>query len=128
LRPKAGSRPILVSRIVMAAWRARRADKLEAGVLGSYLEDAGADPDPRAAFATGLTRDNHGPGRFATLVRYRGSVLAELFRSLAALKLLQAEGRGLPVADHPERALARTTTKRTRETAAEQGVVALPWG
>jgi hypothetical protein len=30
----------------------------------------------------------------ATLVRYRGSVLAEMFRSLAALKLPQAEARG----------------------------------
>ncbi|HEX3210830.1 MAG TPA: hypothetical protein VHQ91_15680 [Geminicoccaceae bacterium] len=81
----------LVGRIAIAAWRARRADQLEAGVLGGYLEAAGAvDPDPRAALATGLTRDNYGPRALATLVRYRGSVLAELFRSLAALKLLQA--------------------------------------
>jgi hypothetical protein len=89
----------LVGRIAMAAWRARRADRLEAGVLGSYLEDA--DPDPCAALATGLTRDNHGPGAFATLVRYRGSVLAEFFRSLAALKALQAEAGALGAADLP---------------------------
>jgi hypothetical protein len=85
----------LVGRIASAAWRARRVDKLEAGVLGGYLEDAGrADPDPRAALALGLIRDNHGPRALATLVRYRGSVLAELFRSLAALKMLQAEAPG----------------------------------
>jgi hypothetical protein len=100
----------LVGRIAIAAWRARRADQLEAGVLGGYLEAAGAaDPDRRAflassadlggrrraeRLATGLTRDNYGPRALATLVRYRGSVLAELFRSLAALKLLQAEAPG----------------------------------
>jgi hypothetical protein len=91
----------LVGRIAIAAWRARRADQLEAGVLGGYLEAAGAaDPDPRAALATGLARDNYGPRALATLVRYRGSVLAELFRSLAALKLLQAGAPGRRAAGH----------------------------
>ncbi len=73
----------LVGRIIMAAWRARRADKQEAGLLGASLAAAGAaDPDPLASFGTGLIRNNYGPRAFATLVRYRGSVLAELFRSL----------------------------------------------
>ena len=120
LAPEGRLQADLVSRIVMAAWRAHRADRLEAGVLGSYLEDAGRPgPDPRASpaavggtpkrelggrpgaptdpgerrgaerLATGLTRDNYGPRALATLVRYRGSAFAELFRSLAALKLLQ---------------------------------------
>jgi hypothetical protein len=35
-------------------------------------------------------RDGNGPRAPETLLRYRGSVLAELFRSLATLKLLQA--------------------------------------
>jgi hypothetical protein len=95
LAPEGALQSDLVGRIVIAAWRARRADKLEAAVLGSYLGPAGAnDPDPRATLGIGLIRDNHGPRALATLVRYRGSVLAEWFRSLAALKLLQAEARG----------------------------------
>jgi hypothetical protein len=96
LEPEGRLQADLVSRIVMAAWRARRADKLEAGVLGSYLDAAGpADPDPRATLGIELIRDNHGPRALTTLVRYRGSVLAEMFRSLAALKMLQAEAAGV---------------------------------
>ncbi len=141
LAPEGVLQADLVARIVMAAWRARRADKLEAGVLGAYL--AGASPaDP--AFLTssgtsrsgptsggrswepgkggrsgverlgaGLIRDNYGPRAFATLVRYRGSVLAELFRSLAALKLLQSEARD---PSGPDRGLLPSppaTAKRT---------------
>ncbi len=92
----------LVGRIAIATWRARRADQLEAAVLTTFLDasplDAvfstpSADPGRRRGaekLGIGLIRDNHGPRAFATLVRYRGSVLAELFRSLAALKMLQA--------------------------------------
>jgi hypothetical protein len=71
-------------------------------VLGGY-RDAGATagPDPRTSFGTGLIRDNYGPRALATLVHYRGSVLAEWFRSLAALKLLQAEAGALVGADLP---------------------------
>jgi hypothetical protein len=129
----------LVSRIAIAAWRARRAARrsaptsvvgagsqarLEAGVLGGYLEDAGrAAPDPRAALATGLSRDNYGPRALATLVRYRGSVLAELFRSLAALKLLQGEACSLSGTGRAIRELpAALGTERTRETALKQEV------
>ena len=54
---------------------------------------AGAAQD---ALGTGLIRDGNGPRALETLVRYRGSVLAELFRALAALKLLQAESREFP--------------------------------
>ena len=94
LMPEGRLQADLAGRIVMAAWRARRADKLEAGLLGSYLAAAGpADPDPRVTLGTGLVQDNYGPRALATLLRYRGSVLAELFRSLAALKRLQAEAR-----------------------------------
>ena len=106
LAPEGRLQADLVGRIVMAAWRARRADKLEAGLLGTYLADAGpAESDPRATLGIGLIRDNYGPRAFATLVRYRGSVLAEWFRSLAALERLQtrttgAAGAALP---HPVR-------------------------
>ncbi len=143
----------LVDRIVMAAWRTRRADKLEAGVLASYLEGVDrADSDPRALLApsaasrsgptsggrswelgkggrrgverlaTGLSRDNYGPRALATLVRYRGSVLAELFRSLAALKMVQAETRQRSEPARRPAAAALATTKRTREGTPGQGL------
>ncbi len=112
LAPEGVLQADLVARIVMASWRARRADKLEAGLLGTYLAAPGrADPDPRATFGTGLIRDNYGPRAFATLVRYRGSVLAELFRSLAALKMLQAGAPDLP---EPVRAPLAAPAKETR--------------
>ena len=122
----------------MAAWRARRAARrsaptlvvgagsqvrLEAGPLGTYVAAAGSgDCDPRATFGTDLIRDSYGPRAFATLVRYRGSVLAELFRSLAALKLLQAEARQPSAPGRRGRRLPLAMTQRTRESPAEQGV------
>ncbi len=70
-------------------------------------------------------RDGNGPRALETLVRYPGSVLAELFPALAALKLLQAGARGtrvsgasaadLPVSGRPELVSPARKTKRTRE-------------
>jgi hypothetical protein len=40
-------------------------------------------------------RDGYGPRTLETLVRYRGSALAELFRGLGALRTLQTEMPGL---------------------------------
>jgi hypothetical protein len=116
LAPESRLQIDLVARIAMAAWRARRADRLEAGVLGGYRDAAApADPDPRTRFGIGLVRDNYGPRALATLVRYRGSVLAELFRSLAALKALQA-GSGAPVgADMPPAARPSTSLLQPNE-------------
>jgi hypothetical protein len=123
LAPEGRLQADLVNRIVIAIWRARRADKLEAGLLGSYLEAAGPDdPGPSAALGTGLIRDNYGPRALATLVRYRGSVLAEWFRSLAALKLLQAEARGPSGPGRLVRASNPAATERTRETAPNQNL------
>jgi hypothetical protein len=91
LMPVGALQESLVSRITIAAWRSRRADRLEAALLGRYLAPAAdADPDPQAALGAGLIRDSHGTRALETLVRYRGSALAEWFRALAALKSLQA--------------------------------------
>ena len=93
LAPVGALQSDLVARIVIAAWRARRADRLEAALLGKHL-DAGEianHRDRQVALGYGLMRDGNGPRALETLLRYRGSVLAELFRSLAALKLLQAD-------------------------------------
>jgi hypothetical protein len=45
-----------------------------------------------------LIRDANGPRAFETLLRYRGALLAELLRSLRALKALQSEARKAPPA------------------------------
>ena len=98
LAPAGGLEADLVARIVTAAWRARRADRLEAGLLGRELPDV-LPADQRArqeALGRGLVRDCHGPRALMTLVRYRGSVLAELFRSLAALTALRKQVRRVP--------------------------------
>ena len=151
LMPEGRLQADLAGRIVMAAWRARRAARrsaptlvvgagsqarLEAGLLGTYLAGPGAaDPNARAALGTGLIRDNYGPRALATLLRYRGSVLAEFAplrtdlggrcsepgaRSLAALKRLQAEARQPSEPGRAGRALPPAVTERTRESAPEQ--------
>jgi len=102
LAPKGALQAELARRITAAAWRARRVDRLEAALLESHL-DPGADRagHRQAALGLGLIRDGNGPRALETLVRYRGSVLAELFRGLSALRLLQAEAAGLAAADLP---------------------------
>jgi hypothetical protein len=76
--------------------------------------------------AHGEERPEARPARpLETLVRYRGSVLTELFRTLAALRLLQAEARDFPGSAAPDAPPAllpppRATTKRTRKAAAKQ--------
>jgi hypothetical protein len=107
----------LVARIASAAWRARRADRLEAALLGQHLAEARPiyKHERQEALGLGLIRDGYGPRALETLVRYRGSVLAELFRGLGALKALQAQSqdaaaaRALLSAPAPE-------TKQTRES------------
>jgi hypothetical protein len=97
LAPVSALQTELATRIVTTAWRARRADRLEAAVLGRFL-DADALPagDAQEALGPGLMRDGYGPRELETLVRYRSSVLAELFRALAALGALRAQARAIP--------------------------------
>ena len=122
LAPVGALQSELAARIVTTAWRARRADRLEAALLGRYLgDDALNTAAAQEALGTGLMRDGYGPRALETLVRYRGSVLAELFRALAALKVLRADARALPrhQAAHAPRTVLpspRITTKRTRES------------
>ena len=67
-------------------------------MLGRFLPDRGpADVRARQeALGYGLMRDGNGPRALDTMVRYRGAVLAELFRSLAALEALRAQAHGIP--------------------------------
>lgn len=89
---------LLARRVVVAAWRGLRCDRIESQLLGQGAEGRGVVDLGRA-----LIRDGHGPRAFETLLRYRGSALAEFWRSLAGLKALQSEaqagGPGLPLPD-----------------------------
>jgi hypothetical protein len=113
----------LALRITAAAWRARRADRLEAALLEGH-RDVSADRagERQAALGLGLIRDGNGPRALETLVRYRGSVLTELFRGLGALRLLQAEAAGVAAANLPQPARVALTRPLPRpnepETAA----------
>jgi hypothetical protein len=86
LSPVGALQAVLAQRIAVAAWRLMRADRIEAEVLG---HQRGRDGDLGLA----VIRDANGAGALATLLRYRGSALAEFTRSLRALKALQAEAR-----------------------------------
>ena len=116
LAPAGALQADLVRRIVSAAWRAQRADRLEAGLMGHYLPELPPldERERQAAFGLGLIRDGNGPRALETLVRYRASVQAELFRALGALKALQSESPTDAAATLP--ALPAPNTKRTRES------------
>jgi hypothetical protein len=90
LAPQGVLQSILVGRIARAAWRLDRAERLEAEVLAVRRY---GDADLGLA----LIRDGNGTRSFDTLLRYRGTALAELMRSLRTLKALQAEQAARPV-------------------------------
>jgi hypothetical protein len=97
LAPAGALEADLVTRVVTAAWRARRVDRLEVALLGRCLPEAHVTDlrECRVELGFGLMRDGNGPRALETLVRYRGSVLAELFRALAALEALRNQARDL---------------------------------
>jgi hypothetical protein len=98
---------------------------LRAGVGGAAGAPAQVDAargwhgetDRQAALGAGLMRDGNGPRALETLVRYRGAVLAELFRSLGALQALQAEARA-PVARAAVGGAALSSSARRPDRAA----------
>ena len=85
LSPVGSLQAVLAQRIAVAAWRLKRADRIEAELLARQ----GGDGDLGLA----VIRDANGAGALPTLLRYRGGALAELTRLLRALKALQAEAR-----------------------------------
>jgi hypothetical protein len=88
LAPVGALQALLARRLVVAAWRLERADRIE-----SELFALRAERDERGLGRLGLAlvRDGNGSRSFDTLLRYRGSAMAELWRALRALKALQAE-------------------------------------
>ena len=84
LAPEGVVQNLLAARIARAAWRLERAERIEAELFARH-----ADRDRNLGLA--LIRDGHGSRAFDTLLRYRGTTLAELWRALRMLKALQRE-------------------------------------
>jgi hypothetical protein len=103
----------LADQIALAIWRARRSNRIETELFNYYLEKDRPGCVAAPDFGLLVIRDRNGARALDTLLRYRGSVQAELFRALAALKALQAEAAAAPapVASLPPPA---ATTKRTQ--------------
>lgn len=94
----------LAARVASAAWRVRRSDTIEAGLLDRYViaethNQAYDEPGDRLpgegtpAYKLGgaFMRDGEDYRAIGTMLRYRGSTQAEYFRALKLLKALQAE-------------------------------------
>jgi hypothetical protein len=119
LAPVGVMQTVLARRIVIAAWRLARADRMEAEVL----EERGwASASPGLA----LIRDGNGTRSIETLVRYRNAAMAEFTRAVRTLQALQA-GTGernarpaaLPAPKEPKKARSsRSLVSRTALVAA----------
>jgi len=83
LAPDGALQRVLAERIARAAWRLERAERIEGQLFDHHGE----------GLALALVRASNGSGAFDTLLRYRGTAMAELWRSLRMLKALQAEVR-----------------------------------
>jgi hypothetical protein len=88
LAPQGALQAVLAQRIVAASWRLARAERIEAELFVEARLDGGT---PALALGLALIRDGNGARAFETLLRYRGSANAELWRALRTLKALQAE-------------------------------------
>jgi hypothetical protein len=93
LAPVGRLQAVLAQRVVSAAWRLARADRIEAEVIAERRYGAGG-------LGLALIRDGNGTRSFETLLRYRGAALAELWRALRTLKALQAEQKATPMRAH----------------------------
>lgn len=108
LAPVGALQAVLAQRVVSAAWRLMRADRIEAEVLGFRRYD---DSDLGLA----LIRDGNGTRSVDTVLRYRGAALAEFMRALKTLQALQAEARagaGLPAAPAARRRARPPASRR----------------
>jgi hypothetical protein len=83
LAPEGALQSVLAQRVVAAAWRLARAERIEAQLFARMMEGGN--------MGLALIRDGHNARAFDTLLRYRGTALAELWRALRTLKALQAE-------------------------------------
>jgi hypothetical protein len=86
LAPQGALQRLLAGRIVAAAWRLERAERIEAEVFAREMHGVFGEDDLGLA----LIRDCNGAGAFKALLRYRGAALAEFWRALRTLQALQA--------------------------------------
>ncbi len=116
LAPQGALQAVLVRRIVAATWRLERAERIEAEVFAQNIHGT-------TSFGLAMIRDSNGPRAFDTLLRYRGSTLAEFSRALRTLKALQAAAEAaaqeaaaptVPEAPAPAPALAVVTPAPAR--------------
>jgi hypothetical protein len=84
LAPEGALQTLLAHRLIAAAWRLQRADRLEFELFCAH------DSFERG-LGRALVKDGRDAKVFPTLVRYRGAAQTEFFRTLKALKALQAE-------------------------------------
>jgi hypothetical protein len=117
LAPQGMLQAVLVRRIVAATWRLERAERIEAELFAQNIRGT-------TSFGLALIRDCNNPRAFDTLLRYRGTTLAELWRALRLLKALQAEAAGaVPDRDAPDPApLRRPDEPKTRAIAGDSRV------
>ncbi len=109
LAPQDTLQTFFAGRIVRAAWRLERADQIEAEMFAREMKGVFGDEED---LGLALIRDGNGARAFDTLLRYRASAQAEVFRSLRTLKALQAEAAA--EAAPASRAPAQRDTKPER--------------
>jgi hypothetical protein len=83
LAPQGALQSVLAQRVVAASWRLARSERLEAELFARMMDGG--------SMGLALIRCCNGARSFDTLLRYRGTALAELWRALRTLKALQAE-------------------------------------
>jgi hypothetical protein len=94
--PEGALQTVLARRVVAAAWRLERAERIEVQLFAWNQLDGGG-----RGLGLALIRDCNGARAFDTLLRYRGGTLAELWRALRTLKALQAERAAQEAAPAP---------------------------
>ncbi len=105
LAPDGVLQSVLVQRIVAAAWRLSRAERIEVELFAE-------NGLPGGSLGLALIRDGRRAGAFDSLVRYRGGALAEFWRALRTLKALQAEAAPQAEAPLPHGRAAALTQQR----------------
>jgi hypothetical protein len=112
LVPDGALQTLLAQRVVAAAWRLQRAERIEAEIFACKIKSPFGDGDLGLA----LIRDCNGARSFDTLLRYRSGTLAEFSRALRTLEALQAEAA--------EVAQRRGTPRTQLEAASRQAQLA----
>ena len=120
LAPEDALQAVLARRIVFATWRLERVERMEAEMFAQNMADT-------ASFGLGMIRDCNRGRAFDTLLRYRGTTLAEFWRSLRTLKELQTEAAAHAAQDAAQHAQgAQPNEPEIRTSAGASGAKADP--